>query len=126
MIVIRIGILADLVFEPFYIGIVGAENEAVGIADEYFQSAIPPHDSTTAWTPDGYQDSTPSVIDFDSEKNERLNYSCPVDLLVLPGVASKFGGLSEAAGCAAFLADVVCVAAASSASYVCSFSAGFS
>jgi len=42
-----------------------------------------------------------------------LDYSGPVDLLVLPRVASKFCNLSKAAGCATFLADMVGVSATS-------------
>src|SRR5207302_3360071 len=55
-----------------------------------------------------------------------LDYSCPIDLLVLPRVASKLCNLSKAAGCATFLAHMVGVSATSSASNVSPLSAGFS
>src|SRR5213593_1762031 len=55
-----------------------------------------------------------------------LDYSCPVDLFVLPRVASKLRNLSEAACCATFLPNVVSVSATSPAPDVCTFSAHLS
>jgi len=52
-----------------------------------------------------------------------LDYSGPVDLLVLPRVASQLRNLSETAGCATFLADMVRVSATSPASDVRTLSA---
>ena len=55
-----------------------------------------------------------------------LDYSGPVDLLVLPRVASKFCNLSKAAGCATFLADMVGVSATSPTPDVSTLSAHLS
>ena len=62
----------------------------------------------------------------EDERLRVLDYSCPVDLLVLPRVASKFCNFSKAASCATFLANVVGVSSTSPASDVGAFSAGFS
>jgi len=61
-----------------------------------------------------------------NEKLRDLNYSRPVDLLILPRVASKLCDLSKAAGCATFLADMVGVSATSPASDMSALSAHLS
>jgi hypothetical protein len=65
------------------------------------------------------------MLDRSVKEDRRfLDDSCPVDLLVLPGVASKLGDLAEATCGAAFLSNMVGVSATSPASDVSSLSAG--
>lgn len=33
----------DLILETFHVGVIGSEDEAIGVADEYLQSSVPSH-----------------------------------------------------------------------------------